>query len=180
MNAARLLETARAAGLSLVVDGENLIVEADRDPPAELIAELREHKAELMRVLSRRESNAALEPTETAVSPGPRQQHAPRGYPLLLRSGRRLYRFRVDRIPDTVPDQIKALMDEARWRRVVLVADGHDLIVVEPWLSTLAIETLQELEEKAAGLIAALRGQSRARTALLQYEVACADADIPP
>jgi hypothetical protein len=55
MNAAHLLKNARAAGLSLEIDGENLIVEADRDLPAELIAELREHKTELMAILSRRD-----------------------------------------------------------------------------------------------------------------------------
>ena len=46
--AASLLQTARAAGLSLTVSGENLIVEADRDPPPELIAKLRAHKGELL------------------------------------------------------------------------------------------------------------------------------------
>lgn len=53
MNTARLLETARAAGLSLEVAGGNLVVEADDDPPPELIDELRQHKAELIAVLLR-------------------------------------------------------------------------------------------------------------------------------
>lgn len=52
MIARRLIEDARAAGLSIEVDGADLIVEADGDPPADLLAQLREHKAELIAVLS--------------------------------------------------------------------------------------------------------------------------------
>src|SRR5947207_14127575 len=37
--------------LSIEVEGGDLIVEADRDPPAGLLAELRQHKAELIAVL---------------------------------------------------------------------------------------------------------------------------------
>jgi hypothetical protein len=48
MNAHRLIEDVRAAGCSIEVDGGDLIVEADRDPPPELVAELRAHKAELI------------------------------------------------------------------------------------------------------------------------------------
>src|SRR4051794_19789785 len=52
MIALRLIEDARAAGLSIEVDGADLIVEAECDPPPELLAELRQHKAELIAVLS--------------------------------------------------------------------------------------------------------------------------------
>jgi hypothetical protein len=51
MIAQRLIEDARAAGLSIEVQDGDLIVEADRDPPASLLAELRQHKAELIAVL---------------------------------------------------------------------------------------------------------------------------------
>jgi hypothetical protein len=51
MIAQRLIDDARAAGLSIAVEGGDLIVEADCDPPAELLAELRQHKAELIAVL---------------------------------------------------------------------------------------------------------------------------------
>jgi hypothetical protein len=51
MIAQRLIEDARAAGLSMEVEGGDLIVEADRDPPPELLAELRQHKAELIAFL---------------------------------------------------------------------------------------------------------------------------------
>ena len=49
--AALLLQTARAAGLSLAAAGDDLVVESDRDPPPELLAELRQHKAELIEFL---------------------------------------------------------------------------------------------------------------------------------
>jgi hypothetical protein len=49
--AQRLIEDARAAGLSMEVEGGDLIVEADRDPPPSLLAELRQHKAEVIALL---------------------------------------------------------------------------------------------------------------------------------
>src|SRR4030088_2059512 len=52
MNAQRLIEDAHAAGLSFEIEGDDLIVEVDGDLPPALIAELREHKAELMAVLA--------------------------------------------------------------------------------------------------------------------------------
>jgi hypothetical protein len=52
MNATALLDACRAVGVMLQVDGDNLVVETDRDPPPDLIAELRAHKRELIAVLS--------------------------------------------------------------------------------------------------------------------------------
>jgi hypothetical protein len=49
--ALRLIEDARAAGCSLEIENGDLVVEADRDPPAELLASLRRHKAELIAAL---------------------------------------------------------------------------------------------------------------------------------
>jgi hypothetical protein len=51
MIAQRLIEDARAAGLSIEVDGGDLIVETDGDPPPSLLAELRQHKAEVIALL---------------------------------------------------------------------------------------------------------------------------------
>jgi hypothetical protein len=83
--------------------------------------------------------------------------------PVLLPDGRRLHRFRADSIPATVPDHAGALRDQARWHGAVLVADGHDLIVVERWQSTLPLETLRSFKDVAGAIIAFLRGESRAR-----------------
>jgi hypothetical protein len=52
MIALLLIEDARAAGCSIKVEDGDLVVEADRDPPAELIASLRPHKAELIAALT--------------------------------------------------------------------------------------------------------------------------------
>jgi hypothetical protein len=51
MNSTRLLDACRAAGLSLQLDGPDLFIEAERDPPSDLIAELRQHKAEVIALL---------------------------------------------------------------------------------------------------------------------------------
>jgi hypothetical protein len=51
MSALNLLDTCRAAGLSIEVDGGDLIVEADGNPPPSLLAELRQHKAEVIALL---------------------------------------------------------------------------------------------------------------------------------
>jgi hypothetical protein len=83
--------------------------------------------------------------------------------PVLLPDGRRLHRFRADEIPATVPDHVKRLHDQAHWYGTLLVADGHDLIVVERWQSTLPLETLRTLKDAAGEIIAYLRGESRAR-----------------
>jgi hypothetical protein len=53
MIAHRLIEDATAAGLSIVVENGDLVVEADCDPPSELIEELRRYKPELLAALSR-------------------------------------------------------------------------------------------------------------------------------
>ena len=53
MIAQRLIEDARAAGLSIEVEGADLIVEADCEMPPDLLASLRQHKAELIAVLVR-------------------------------------------------------------------------------------------------------------------------------
>jgi hypothetical protein len=52
MSARVLIAAARAEGLTIVAEGGNLVIETDRDPPAALLAELRQHKAELLAVLS--------------------------------------------------------------------------------------------------------------------------------
>jgi hypothetical protein len=84
--------------------------------------------------------------------------------PLLLRDGRRLWRFRTGEIPDTLCGHIAALVDQAHWHGVVLVADGCELVVVEPWLSKLPRETLCELRLCADGVITELLNRARARS----------------
>jgi hypothetical protein len=84
--------------------------------------------------------------------------------PTLLRDGRRMHRFRAADLSTSPPADAAGLVDDARWRGVVLVADGRDLIVVERWLSNLPEETLNALRDNAGDVIAALLGESRQRT----------------
>lgn len=141
MIAQRLIEDARAFGLSIEVDGADLIIEADRDPPDELITELRVHKAEVIAFL--------------LPQPGIHQTAAV-GAPVLLRDGRRLYRFRVAEESTRQSGDAADLVDDARYRGAVLVVDGHELIVVERWLSALPEETLRALKNNAGSVIAVL------------------------
>ena len=83
--------------------------------------------------------------------------------PVLFPNGRRLWRFRAASIPGRADDRALELIQVARSSSVVLVADGPELIVVEPWLSTLGREALQALMHEAGAVIAALRGEIRAR-----------------
>jgi hypothetical protein len=51
VSALALIDVALAEGLTLGVEGGNLVVEVDHDPPDELLAQLREHKAAIIAVL---------------------------------------------------------------------------------------------------------------------------------
>jgi hypothetical protein len=64
MIAHRLIEYARAAGCSIEIEDGDLVVEADCDPPADLIASLRQHKAELITFLDSTETGHSM-PTRT-------------------------------------------------------------------------------------------------------------------
>src|SRR5260221_10284238 len=101
-------------------------------------------------------------------------QVAPKLQPLLMRDGRRLWRFRAESIPDILDDNDIQPAVEARWCRRVLVADGHDLIVVEPWLSDLPDDTRTALRQNAGTIIALLRGESRVRTEHLERSAGAA------
>jgi hypothetical protein len=83
------------------------------------------------------------------------------GEPVLLRDGRRLHRFRATEAASCA--DIDNLLDRARWRGAVLVADGRALIVVEPWSSALNPEILRELRDNAGAIVSVLIGESRER-----------------
>lgn len=77
---------------------------------------------------------------------------------LLLRDGRQMHRFIASAIPADVPDGITEAMDRARNLGAVLVADGHELIVVEP-AGELPLPILTALCLEAGAAIAALRSE---------------------
>lgn len=105
-----------------------------------------------------------LDPDSRSTPIRRRRADEPLRDPVLLRDGRRLHRFDADEIPGAALPGIERQMDQARSRRVVLVADGLTPVVVEPWLSRLLPEILAELRDHAGGVIAVLRGESRRRT----------------
>jgi hypothetical protein len=164
MIAHRLIEDAKAVGLSIEVDDGDLIVEADRDPPGELIARLRAHKAEVIAFLLPQRAGAGVE----VIEPSSCEGHHPDVIrePTLLRDGRRLYRFRASEGSMVQSGDAADLVDEARWRGAVLIADGRELIVVERWLSVLSEEALCALKDHAGDVIAVLLGESRQRARL--------------
>lgn len=84
--------------------------------------------------------------------------------PILLRDGRRLWRFRADTIPEHASGTTVELVKKAQWHGTVLVADGLELIVVKPWLAFLPYEMLG-LQQASGEVIALLRRQSRIRCA---------------
>ena len=51
MNAAEALRTARAAGVELRLDGDDLVLSADSEPPAAVLDALSLHKAEIVAML---------------------------------------------------------------------------------------------------------------------------------
>jgi hypothetical protein len=78
--------------------------------------------------------------------------------PVILADGRRLHRFRAaGPIPPSAPRHLLPLINAARSRDAVLVADGPDLIVIEPWLNELPPSTLRALVAEAAGVLSWLR-----------------------
>jgi hypothetical protein len=53
MSAARALSAARAVGIHLEVDGDDLVLEASAPPPSAILDVLSQHKAEIVAVLRR-------------------------------------------------------------------------------------------------------------------------------
>ena len=52
MSATAVLKEARAAGIRVAVDGRDLVLEAAAPPPEAILVALREHKAEIVRLLA--------------------------------------------------------------------------------------------------------------------------------
>jgi hypothetical protein len=144
-----LLDRCRAAGLSLVVEGDALHVDFECEPSADLIEKLRQYKPEVMDALS----DATLSTT-----------------PRILRDGRVMWRFRAGEIPTSPQPDTAALLDRMRRGGVVLVGDGSELHIVERWKGQLHPQTLQALKDNTGAAIAVLRDEHRERMARLPTE----------
>jgi hypothetical protein len=143
---AHLIALVHAAGGEIERHGDAFELVADAPLPRDLVAQLRAAKPELLAYL-----------------------HEPVTEPTLLADGRRLHRFRASSIPDRLCDlPVSELPRRLRAYGVDLVADGAELVIIEPWLSALPPELLQEAKAAAGEIIALLRTESRARIAAAQ------------
>ena len=101
---------------------------------------------------------------EPVAASTPANHNEDRFEPLLMRDGRRLWRFHAESVPEVLNDDDIRPAVEARWCGCTLVADGLELIVAEPWMSGLPDEVRDGLAANAGTIIALLRGESRVRT----------------
>jgi hypothetical protein len=156
-----LLQQFEAIGAKVENRAGRLVLRPSERPiPAAMIAAARLAKGELLAAVASGQARepATGEPVEHTAANGNEPE------PVLLADGRRLWRFRAESIPEIMNDADIRPAVEARWCGCVLVADGHELIVVEPWLSHLPDHTRAELAANAGTIIALLRGESRRRT----------------
>ena len=87
MSAARSPQAARAAGIQLGIDGDDLVLEASAPPPAAMLDLLSRHKAEVLAVLAATARENKLSPRRRCPREASNQQkvspdtsiHAPRG-----------------------------------------------------------------------------------------------------
>jgi len=153
-----LLDQFRALGAEIVNRNGRLVLRSEHPIPPPMIAAAKLAKDELIAVIA----GEAPKP-EPDTSPVPANCNQDRLEPLLMRDGRRLWRFPAERIPEVLNDDDIRSAVEARWCGCTLVADGPDLIVVEPWLSELPDDVRDGLAANAGTIIALLRGESRVR-----------------
>jgi hypothetical protein len=153
-----LLAQFRVIGAEIVNRNGRLVLRSERPIPPPMIAAAKLAKDELVAVITGQ--NAAPEPVS---APAPANRNEDGLEPLLMRDGRRLWRFRAESIPEVLNDADIRPAVEARWCGCTLVADGLDLIVVEPWMSELPDLVRDGLAVHAGTIIALLRGESRVR-----------------
>jgi hypothetical protein len=71
VSAVETLSAARVAGVRVSLDGTDLLIEADRAPPPDLLDALRRDKPEIRELLRTRETDDVPPPTATTESPKP-------------------------------------------------------------------------------------------------------------
>jgi hypothetical protein len=160
MSASEALKEARSAGIELTVDGDDLVLRASAPPPAAVLDLLSRHKPDIVALLRPSGVGRSVEVCSALMEKRSKTgglSSAP------LSDGRLLYRFCATEIPSAASEHVTDLMGQARWYGVVLVADGQELIVVERQHCLLPHEVLQSLQDDAGAIIAALRGEPRAK-----------------
>jgi hypothetical protein len=132
-----LIAAVHAAGGLIERHGKEIELSAPLPLPDDLIAQLRKAKPALLAHLH----HAAVEP-------------------VLLADGRRLHRFPGSRpIPVDSLGRLLPLLKLVRSYGVAMIADGRDLLVIEPWLSELPPQTLEQIKGAASEVIALLRDE---------------------
>jgi hypothetical protein len=171
MDGLTLLRRAREAGLAVKAEGDKLVIRGPKRaaPVARLLID---HKPDVLAALAPG-ATAAPALSEPPAPPAPEPAPAAWGEaeavrfglpelpddPVLLRDGRRLWRFPAAAISGHADAEAARLLDQARWHGAVLAADGCTLIVVERWRSSLPLEVLLTLRRRAGEVIAALRNR---------------------
>ena len=72
VSAADILERARAAGISVTIDGDNLVLEAPTPPSADVLAALRNHKADIIALLTPGAGDSRASASSTTEAKGKR------------------------------------------------------------------------------------------------------------
>ena len=80
MSAVETLSAARAAGMRVGLDGTDLLIEADCEPPSELLDALRRDKPGILALLRIRETGEAPLPAATIESPTISRRPGRRGW----------------------------------------------------------------------------------------------------
>ena len=153
-----LLDQFRAIGAEVAHQNGRLVLRSEHPIPEPMVAAARLAKTELIAVITGQ--NGAPEPVAASE---PVNRNEGRLEPLLMRDGRRLWRFHAESVPEVLNDKDIRPAVEARWCGCTLVADGLGLIVVEPWMSELPDHVRDDLAANAGTIIALLRGESRVR-----------------
>lgn len=163
-----LLQQFEAIGAEVESREGRLVLRPGAQPiPRAMVAAAMLAKEDVLATISGRQASARRTPESDRGSTAPASVPVltvAGNEPVFLRDGRRLWRFRAEEIPEVLNDDKIRPAVEARWFGCVLVADGHELIVVEPWLSDLPDDTRAELAANPGTIIALLRGESRLRT----------------
>ena len=77
MSATEVLKLARVAGISVMVDGENIMLEGSAEPPADTLDALRKHKADIIAVLRSGVGGVSQESPEWSPTASPKPQALP-------------------------------------------------------------------------------------------------------
>jgi hypothetical protein len=77
VSATEVLKLARAAGISVIVNGENIMLEGPAEPPADMLDALRKHKPDILALLRSGVGGVSQESPEGSPTASPKPQALP-------------------------------------------------------------------------------------------------------